>query len=203
MNYPIYIAQINSDEQGIESISLVEQPAIQTFLQQFSEQEKKTIQEFSIVDEKSHKIISPIMRCDFPIYRNDNGQEYYLIFQKNTIEKMAEKMLTDGVQNHFNYEHNDENELNCFKMCELFIKNTEKGINPKGFEDIEEGSLFGVYQVNNDYVWKNLIENKKVGLSLTGFFDLVKKPTKTEMSENEKIEDEILEILDMLEKQKK
>ena len=65
-------------------------------------------------------------------------------------------------------EHNPNNIMNGVYLEELFIKNVEKGINPKGFEDIENYSLFGVYTIENDDVWNSIQNGTFTGISLEG-----------------------------------
>lgn len=44
------------------------------------------------------------------------------------------------------------------------------GISPKGFEDIEEGSLFAIYKVKNDALWKKIKEGEWNGFSMEGYY---------------------------------
>ena len=70
---------------------------------------------------------------------------------------------------------------------EIFIKNSEKGISPKGFEDVEEGSLFGVYKIENQEVWQAIKDGVFTSVSLEGMFKL--KPEKKEEKAIENIKD--------------
>ena len=134
------------------------------------------------------------MRADFNIYRySESLGEYYIRYSKDTIKKMAEKLMLDGYHNNINLMHSlDTDGVN---LLQLFIKDTEKGIDPKGFDDIEEGSLFAVYKVNNDEVWRSIKDGVFKGYSLEGFFEI--KPIKENnlMSKFEKMKKQILSIL--------
>lgn len=188
---PIYKAVINEMDEGITAISFVKEPAVESNFIQFSKQ--KEVLKFSILDETNRKVVAPIMRCDFPIYRyNEQVGEHYVIYDKQTIEVMARKMLADNVQN-MNIEHNPNNRLMGCYLTELFIKDTEKGINPKGFEDIENYSLFGVYTIENNEAWENIQNGEWGGISLEGFFSF----------EEETEKDLLEEILSMLKQIKK
>ena len=53
------------------------------------------------------------------------------------------------------------------------IKDVDKGINPVGFDDIENGSLFGKYRVLNDEVWADVKAGKFKGFSIEGYFGVI------------------------------
>ena len=169
MDIPIYKAMITDNEEGITAISFVTEPAVETRFLRFNKQ-KKT-QYFNIIDNENRKVIAPIMRCDFPIYRYDaDFGEYYVIYSKEVIEKMARKMLADNICYNMNEQHNPDKKMNGVYLEELFIKNVEKGINPKGFEDVENFSLFGVYTIKNNDVWDAIERGEFNGISLEGVF---------------------------------
>lgn len=55
-------------------------------------------------------------------------------------------------------------------MVQFFIKDVDHGVNPEGFEDIEDGSLFAEFHVNNDEVWEQIKAGEYKGFSLEGRF---------------------------------
>ncbi len=69
-------------------------------------------------------------------------------------------------------------------MVEYFIKDTEKGINPKGFEDIADGSLFVTYKIEDEKLWDEIVspDSEFKGFSIEINADIV--PT------NEYVEEE-------------
>ena len=183
---PLYIAKVSDGDEGITAISFVQEPAVECGFLQFSKQKEKL--KFSVVDENNRKVIAPIMRCDFPIYRRtEDGFEYFIMYNKETIEVMARKMFSDNISKNMNMEHNPNNIMNGVYLEELFIKNVEKGINPKGFEDIENYSLFGVYTIENNDVWDSIKNGTFTGISLEGIFSF-----------DEKDYEVLVEILSML-----
>lgn len=185
LNIPIFNVELD-DTCGIEKISLVESPAVESNFLAFAN--KKHIM-FSVNEEKQ-MICGVIMRCDFPIYRIDEQLgEYYLVFGREVIEQMAEKMLKDNTQNNINMEHSID--IDGVEMLELFIKDTSKGINPMGFEDVTDGSLFATYKVNNPEIWQMIKDKTFLGFSLEGSFLMNKQ-------KDEK--DELDEILDLINK---
>ena len=167
---PIYEAKIASMKEGIFKISLVDLPAVESDFMVFNEKQEV---KFSIQDEDQHIITGVVMRANFPIYRiSPSLGEYYIKYSPETIKTMAEKMLADGTQNNINLMHEDDSDVNGVYMLELFIKDESKGISPKGFEDIEEGSLFASYKIDNEALWKEIKDGKFLGFSLEGIFSL-------------------------------
>ena len=129
--------------------------------------------QFQVADEEQRILLGVIMRADHPIYRvGISGYEYYIKYSKETIAKMARKMLDDKTFNSVDTEHNNQC-VDGVKLEELFIKNIDKGINPVGFEEIENGSLFGKYRVQNDKVWADVKAGKFKGFSLEGYFGVI------------------------------
>lgn len=168
MNLPIFDAVLRDENDGIQCISLVELPAVESDFIAFARDEEPMV--FSLNDEKQI-ITGVVMRADYPIIRNDAKRgKYYVRFSKDVIKLASEKMLMDNTQNRVNQNHQPNSDVKGVEMFELFIKDTEKGINPKGFEDIADGSLFASYQVYNKDVWNKIKAGDYKGFSIEGWF---------------------------------
>lgn len=195
---PIYKAIIGDEIDGITAISFVQEPAVECGFLQFDKQKKNL--KFNVIDEVNRKVIAPIMRCDFPIYRWDsNLGEYYIVYTKEVIEVMARKMLRENSYLTMNEEHNPYRPMDGVYLEELFIKNTEKGLNPKGFEDIENYSLFGVYSIDSNSVWEAIQNGEFTGISLEGNFSfeepIYTAPEVVEEDDEIAVLEEIFELL--------
>lgn len=179
---PLYVANLDENsDMGITAISLVEEPAVERSFQMYSKQPQ-----YFAIQEEEHILTGVIMIPDFPIYRRDAERgEFYQIFKADTIKVMAEKMLKDNTFNTINFSHNHNLTTDDVQLVEVFIKNNHKGINPKGFEDLADGSLFVSYKVKNKEIWDDIKKGKFTGFSLEGVFQVLKvvnKPIdKTEM----------------------
>lgn len=188
---PIYELLIDNENDGMFGMALVKHPAMKTQWLAFADEEQLR---FSIADEEEHKILSVIARPDFPIYRiSENKEEFYAVFSRKTIEIMSQKFLADGYQGLVNVEHNEELQLDGVNLEQIFIKNTDMGICPKGFENIEEGTLFGIYKIENEDVWAAIKEGVFTGLSLEGMFKIQPIPMEIESEKAITIDD----LLDM------
>jgi len=178
MELPIYELMINEDMQDdaeVSFIALVDKPAIQRNWNAFKENVK-----FQIVSEDKQIISGPVMLADSPIYRNDatNG-EYYVVFSKDTIFKIAQKFFKKGYQANVNLMHDSTQQVSGVTMFESFISDTDRGILPmRGFEDAPDGSWFGSFKVENEEVWKMIKEGNFKGFSVEGIFEYSKAKTK-------------------------
>lgn len=170
---PIFEATIDSFDEGIMAISLVDYPAVESNFLIFNKLDEPVKQQFSIIDEDQRIITGVVMRANWPIYRYDEDfGEYYIFYSPDTIKIMAEKMIADNTQNEINIMHDDNKFVEGVNLVELFIKDTAKGISPAGFENIEEGSLFATYKVNNEDIWTEIKNGTFRGFSLQGYFTI-------------------------------
>lgn len=195
MDLPIYLLDINEDEQAqteVNFIALVDRPAIQLNWQSF----KDVPQRFA-VDQEKQIISGPLMVADMPIYRKDEEfGEYYAVFNAPTIEKIAIKYYQKGFQSNVNLMHDGDMIVEGATMFESWIVNRELGKMPmKGYEDVSDGSWFGSFKVTNDKVWGMVKDGLIKGFSVEGLFQY--KPKKQEMSEEQilaKIQDLLTQI---------
>lgn len=164
MNIPIYNALLSDENDGMICISLVDEPAVESEFVAFNKQEKLT---FSILNEEERMILGVVMRADFPIYRySESMGEYYIKYSKETIKAMTQRFLADNNQNKINLMHQSGDYKDGVELVQIFIKNEEKGISPKGFENIEDGSLFAQYHIENNDIWEKVKDGTFQGFSL-------------------------------------
>lgn len=193
-NRPVFLVNVDADDCTITTISLVDDPAMELPMYCFD----KEIVSFSMQDEMQHNIISCIVRTDYPILRlTADGNPYYIVFNKETSKKLCQKLMKDGFQQCISLDHNGKL-IEGIQLQEVFIKDSNRGISPVGFEEAAEGSLFGVYHITDDELWKDCIEGRFGGVSLESYIDLQKfnkidnKKTKNIMS---KIKDALKRLL--------
>lgn len=172
---PVYRAELNGEDTGMYCISLVDSPAVLRDFQKLSKQEREDReakrQLYAITDEDKHLVRGVVMRADFPIYRRDNF-EYYIIYKPDTIRAMAEKYLADKLQNQVNLDHEEGAYVEGVQMVQWYIKDTAAGLNPEGFEDCADGSLFAEFHIADEDIWQAIKEGTYRGFSLEGYFEL-------------------------------
>lgn len=186
---PLYRAEIDADDTttGMFIISLVDSPATMSDFMAFNED--KRLMTYNVESDEKRQVFGLVMAADMPIYRrDDNGFEYYITYSKETIALMAEKYLKMSLQNNVDTQHSFELEDGIF-MNQLFVKDTEKGVSPKGYEDYKDGSLFAQFHIANDSVWDEVKKGTYKGFSLAGVFNVEpKEETKEDDKNNNKEE---------------
>ena len=187
---PIFQANVDEEGTGMFCISLVDEPAVEVSWQLFD----KAKQTFKVENPDLQLITGVVMLADTPIYRYDPTYgEYYIMFSKDTIEKMVQKFFKEGYQENVDNDHTF-NLIDGIELQQAFIKDTEKGISPKGFEDVPEGSLFFTYKVTSDELWNEIKTGNWTGFSLAGTFDMEQAFAKVV----DKDEEEILNLIQTL-----
>ena len=169
-----YIRINDEDITGVDAISLVDVPAVEKNFLCFSEDKQPVKMQF---DNSKHIITGVVCLADTPIYRyNEHYGEYYVVFSKETIEKMVEKFAKMDLFKSVNLQHDNEKFVDGIYMVESYITNKERGINPIEFADIPDGSWVASYKVENDALWGEIINGNKLnGFSLQGMFELEEK----------------------------
>ena len=167
---PVFQACVTDADTGMFKISLVDDPAVQSNFLAFDA--AKRVPLYAVSDEEKRLVLGVVMRADFPIFRRDTGfGEYYVLYKADQIRVMAEKYLAEGRQNAVNLMHEDGTDTDGVQMVQYFIKG--KGINPDGFDEISDGSLFAEFHVVDDRIWAEIKAGTYKGFSLEGVFDLV------------------------------
>lgn len=167
-NRPVFLANVDAEDCTITTISLVDDPAMELPMFCFD----KEINKFSVQDDSKHNIISCIVRTDYPILRLDaDGNPFYVVFNRETSEKLCQKLMKDGFQQNISLDHNGKL-IEGIQLQEVFIKDSEKGVNPVGFDAAADGSLFGVWHIEDESLWDDCVSGKFGGVSMETWFDL-------------------------------
>lgn len=195
MDLPIYKLVIDdSDELGVDYIALVDRPAVEKNWMAFNEGRKY---EFMPMNKEKRLISGALMVADLPIYRRDETGEYYVVFDKEQIAKIAHRYFKNGYIKNVNLMHDDQRQVNGVYLVESMIIDKERGIQtPEGYPKLTEGSWFGTFKVDNDEIWNDYIKTGVFkGFSVEGAFAHRKL---TDMPE-----DEIQKIADRIQSLKK
>ena len=168
------------DESGVDYIALVDNPAIESNWMTFSKKDIK--QKFQIQDEEKRIVSGYFMKSDLPIIRlNDKNEKYYVVFRRETIEKIVNKFFKNGLNANVNLMHDNNLQAKGVYVIESLIIDSKRGIKaPKGFEDAPDGSWWGSMRVENDEVWNMVKDGTFKGFSVEGMFGqdkTVKYPT--------------------------
>lgn len=158
---PIYKISVDSIDDGVFKMSIVDDPAVDVNFLKFNKQKP-----IYVFNEEKRIITGVALRSNYPIYRSINGESFYLIFTPEEIEKMAYRFMKNQLLNNVNINHSTD--VNGIYLIESFILKADH--NMEAFNDIENGSWMVSYKVENDKVWNDIKEGKLKGFSveLTG-----------------------------------
>ena len=154
--------------EGMFVVSLVEDPAIGSLFFPFGEEKIN----LSILDAPQHKVIGCVLRADYPILRIDGEGKYYnIVFDKETIYKLTQHFVKYNNTGNVSVLHNGV-PIGGVELTQLFIKDKSKGIDPVGFDEVSDGSLFAEYKILNEEVWKGICNGVYRGFSIEGVFEV-------------------------------
>lgn len=165
----VKLYNIDENESEVFAISLVEEPAIEQDFVYLSSQKNLICLETN----EKHMLYGCVLRPNFPIYRNQNGNEYYIQFSEKCIENLSKKFMKNGFQLNWTTDHN--NEVEGVTVVESWLKaDMEKdksialGLDPK----LPIGSWFAGVSIENEEIWSSIKEGKWMGFSVEAFANL-------------------------------
>ena len=151
-NLPVFNIVLDSDEDGLHLVSLVDYPAVCESFLKFKE-EHRTLT--FTTDNEQHIISGVSLLADTPIYRNDGGEGYYVVFTKDTIKRLVEKYNRENRTNLTSLQHNGKVITDCI-MVESYFIDKDRGICPKEFEHCPDGSWITSYKVTSEELWDEI-----------------------------------------------
>lgn len=169
------------EDKGVYALSCVENPAMEDMWLTLSEHPKEI--QFSAVDEEKRLLLGAALIPNKKVYRNIDGNEFYIVFNENTIERVANSFIRNGYQN--NSSENHEIKLDDVSVVQSWIvDDPEKDKSAVYGKTYEKGTWVTMMKVDNDEAWKKAKEGKLNGFSIDGLFSLSEvKLNKIEMSD--------------------
>lgn len=183
------------EENGVDAISIVENPAIESDFVALKQEEIKLAE----VDKEKRILLGALLIPNKPIYRSGEEGEYYIFFSKDTIVKASQMYLKNGYQNKSTLEH--QQALRGLTLVESWIVEDEVQDKSRKYGlNVPVGTWMGAVKVNNDEIWKEYVKTNKVkGFSIEGYFadkmESPKEKVKENMSEDQKLINKIINIL--------
>ena len=187
----------NDEASGIDAISLVETPAIESNFIALNKHELLLKE----IDSEKRILMGPALIPDKSIYRrNDNGDEYYIYFSKDTVRKASELFFKKSNHQNATYEH--ERKIDNMTIVESWIvEDPAKDKTALYGMDVPAGTWMVSMKVDDEKIYNDAKEGTIKGFSIEGYFadryDL-KKDT-FERLEREYLVEELKEFLDVTE----
>ena len=187
---------------GIDAISIVEAPAIESNFIALKSHEIK----FAQVDAEKRILMGPVLIPDKPIFRKQmmggEMQEFYVYFSKNTVSRASQMFLMKGNQGKATLEHDMALQGIC--MVESWIKeDMEKDKSAIYGMNDPIGTWMGCLKVTNDEIWNDYVKTGRVkGFSIEGYFADKSMPLSKVETDDEKLA-KVIDILTEFQKSNK
>ena len=88
--------------EGVYAISLVSDPAIEVNFVALSKNKEIKL---ATINEEQRILVGAVLIPDQPIYRNQDGHEYNIVFPKETIKQVQYNFVKQGYQNNSTITH--------------------------------------------------------------------------------------------------
>ena len=135
------------EESGIEAISIVESPAIESDFVALAAEEIKLAE----VDKEKKILLGALLIPNKPIYRAGDEGEYYIFFSKDTVSKASQMYLKNGYQNNSTLEH--DKALDGLTLVESWIVEDEVQDKSRKYGlNVPVGTWMGAVKVNNNEI---------------------------------------------------
>jgi hypothetical protein len=150
---------------GVQAISLVEFPAIETNWVAMSDVK------LSAVNEERRMLYGPALIPDKHILRIDQstGEEFYIYFEKDTVYQCAHQFMIKNLQHNHTLEHKF-----ALTGCTIVESWLVEGENDKSKQlgiDVPVGTWMVGSYVQDDDVWAQVKDGSVRGFSIEGIFD--------------------------------
>lgn len=162
-----------ADSSDVYAISLVEDPAIEIDYVAF-DKDKETKPNLKFIEDKQNEkymILGPALVPDKNIYRNYDGNEFYVSFSAECIEKLSYKFMRtcygDGC---FTKDH--ESFAQGCTLAESWIKTSENDKSVDYGFDCPIGTWFVAAKIDSIDLWESIKKGERKGFSIESWVDL-------------------------------
>jgi hypothetical protein len=194
MNLIELIIDDKEEMQGVEAISVVESPAIESDFVALKSEEIKLAE----INKEKRILMGAVLIPEKPIYRRNGEDEYYIYFSKDTVVKASQLFLKNGNQGNSTLEHSKV--IEGLTVVESWIvEDLTKDKSALYNLNVPLGTWMASVKVDNDEIWNDYVKTGKVkGFSLEGHFadQLEKKKELSKvLTEEEELIEKIKEII--------
>jgi hypothetical protein len=165
ITYDVYIDD-DSDEFGVDKLSLVKKPAI---MEDFIWMDEDLAQYRDIkLSEEKRIITGPALIPDIEIIRKDeDGEPYYIKYSEQQIETIVQKFFKEKDQYSVNKDHKAD--VSGVWMYESWIVGDNDKSKDLGF-DVPKGTWMVSMKVDDEDIWQGIKSGKYRGFSIEGLF---------------------------------
>jgi len=183
----------DQDLEGVQAVSLVSDPAIESDFVAL----KKHKVALAVVNEDKHILMGAALIPDKPIFRADENGGYNIFFSEQTVRKASELFLQNGMQSESTLEH--QVDLKGNTVVESWIKEDETHDKSVKFGiDAPVGSWIISMKIQDDEVYNMAKTGEIKGFSIEGYFADKLVRNKKQVSESDLYND-IMALLESAE----
>ena len=201
-----YQAIFNEEEvDGVFAISLVHDPAMEGTFVALNKHELQ----LSEIDKEQRILIGLVLEPNKPIYRNQNGEEFNIVFNEDTIKDLSYHFFKSNYHKNSTIEHEESQKIEGVTFVESWIVADPKKDKSNVYGlSYPKGSWIATMKVDSDEIWEDYIKTGKVkGFSIDGMLSLKEVNTKSNINMSEikealtTFKDELLVALSLKEKE--
>jgi len=169
------VIEEGSELHGVEAISLVEYPAIESnwvfFSKQDGPKDNRSMMALAAIDEEQRTLIGPALIPDklIPRYDEQSAEEYDVYFSQETVKQASELFLKQNRTNQHTFEH--ETKVEGVSVVESWIvEDPEKDKSSLYGLSVPEGTWMVRVKVDNEEMWSQVKDQNVRGFSVEGYF---------------------------------
>tara|TARA_R110000868_G_scaffold120421_5_gene319570 strand:- start:4593 stop:5156 length:564 start_codon:yes stop_codon:yes gene_type:complete len=177
---------IENDADGIDAVSVVDLPAIESnFIALATDFEVKLAE----VDAEKRILMGAALIPNKQIFRRIGDDEFYVYFSKETVKQASELFLKNGNQSNATLQHDAK--IDGMTVVESWIVDDLEFDKSKkyGFS-VPVGTWMISMKVDNEDIWQRVKAGEIKGFSIEGYF-----ADKLEMQKEQELIDQIIKIL--------
>ncbi len=180
---------------GVYGISLVENPAMEGLFIALSKDE---VIQFKEVDKEQRILTGLALEPNKPVYRNQNGEEFNIVFSEATVKDLAFGFLKNGYQKNSSVEHDKVIAGVTFTESWIIEDATNDKAHALGFS-YPKGSWMVTMKVDDDAIWNDFIKTGKVqGFSIDAMLSLKEVNLKSDITMSKENEKTLLQKIEEL-----
>lgn len=190
---PVLQVKIDAEKEFfIDAIALVDAPAIMSNFIALKEHKPEEVKRLLLSSDERRELLGAALIPDLQIYRKDpeTGEEYYIVFDAETIREASQIFMRNGYQVNLNMQHTDKPAKSY--VYQSYIVDNERGmLSPDGL-NLPSGSWVIGVKVEDPETWEEVKAGRANGFSVEGLF-LFRAAKNTEKSNTF---DQLLEVLE-------
>jgi len=157
---------ISNDEDGIEAISLVDKPAIESNFITLAKEYEMNLAE---VDTEKKILMGPALIPNKMIFRKDGESKYQVYFSENTVEKASQMYLKNGNQSNATLQH--KTKIDGMSLVESWLITDPEMDKSKSYGfSLPKGTWMVSMKADNEEIWAKAKSGEIKGFSIEGYF---------------------------------